>query len=343
MGGLVGIPHPFDRFRSSLLRRTGPRGAREPGRLGRDPQRAADRRRQRTRRRIRPRQRAARHRRVGRAHGHGGRCRLLGAATATPQRPTGLRAALPAGSSRPRPGVLRRAGVHAGRQGHPARCAATAGSRRPPRRAATTERDDRREPGRADAGHAARPSTATRNCSSGESVLDVMEEPPGRRPARRDRRGALARPPGCGSRGRSSRSLCRCSCWCCSSSACRASSSASCPARSSRPTRPISSRPCVIYYLGFPLRGLRWSILLRGAGAVVRVIDATEIIFISWLVNCLVPAKLGDIYRAYLLKINSDVSLSRTFGTVFIERILDLFAIVTARPRGGVRQLPRRA
>ena len=45
--------------------------------------------------------------------------------------------------------------------------------------------------------------------------------------------------------------------------------------------------------------------------------------------NCLVPAKLGDVYRAYLLKINSPVSLSRTFGTVFIERILDLFAIVT--------------
>ena len=56
--------------------------------------------------------------------------------------------------------------------------------------------------------------------------------------------------------------------------------------------------------------------------------DSTEIIFISWLVNCLVPAKLGDVYRAYLLKINSPVSLSRTFGTVFIERILDLFAIV---------------
>ena len=83
-----------------------------------------------------------------------------------------------------------------------------------------------------------------------------------------------------------------------------------------------------IYYLGFPLRGFRWVILLRGSGHVIRPRDATEIIFISWLVNCLVPAKLGDIYRAYLLKINSTVSLSRTFGTVFIERILDLFAIV---------------
>jgi hypothetical protein len=69
-------------------------------------------------------------------------------------------------------------------------------------------------------------------------------------------------------------------------------------------------------------------VLIRGTGYPLRVRDATEIIFISWLVNCLVPAKLGDIYRAYLLKINSTVSLSRTFGTVFIERVLDLFAIV---------------
>jgi glycosyltransferase 2 family protein len=83
----------------------------------------------------------------------------------------------------------------------------------------------------------------------------------------------------------------------------------------------------VVFYLGFPLRGYRWALLIRGTGFQLKVKDATEIIFLSWLVNCLVPAKLGDVYRAWLLKINSDVSLSRTFGTVFIERILDLFAI----------------
>ena len=64
-----------------------------------------------------------------------------------------------------------------------------------------------------------------------------------------------------------------------------------------------------MFYLGFPLRGLRWALLIRGTGFPLRLRDATEIIFISWLVNCLVPAKLGDLYRAYLLKINSTVSL----------------------------------
>jgi uncharacterized protein (TIRG00374 family) len=83
----------------------------------------------------------------------------------------------------------------------------------------------------------------------------------------------------------------------------------------------------IVFYAGFPLRGRRWALLLKGTGLRIGTKDSTEIIFLSWLVNCVVPAKLGDVYRAYLLKINSTASLSRTFGTVFIERVLDLFAI----------------
>jgi glycosyltransferase 2 family protein len=83
----------------------------------------------------------------------------------------------------------------------------------------------------------------------------------------------------------------------------------------------------LVFYAGFPLRGLRWKYLLRGTGFRIGTKDSTEIILLSWLVNCVVPAKLGDLYRAYLLKINSTASLSRTFGTVFIERVLDLVAI----------------
>jgi uncharacterized protein (TIRG00374 family) len=89
------------------------------------------------------------------------------------------------------------------------------------------------------------------------------------------------------------------------------------------------------FYAGFPIRGYRWALLVRGTGFPLKARDATEIIFVSWLVNCLVPAKLGDVYRAWLLKINSTVSLSRTFGTVFIERVLDLFAIVTLALAAG--------
>jgi uncharacterized protein (TIRG00374 family) len=103
-----------------------------------------------------------------------------------------------------------------------------------------------------------------------------------------------------------------------------------------------------VYYVGFPLRGWRWTKLLRGVGYKVKVKDGTEIIFLSWLVNCIVPAKLGDLYRAYLLKLNSPVSATKTLGTVFMERILDLIAIAALgllagywRFRGNLNDLPQ--
>jgi len=91
----------------------------------------------------------------------------------------------------------------------------------------------------------------------------------------------------------------------------------------------------LIYYAGFPLRGWRWTKLLKGAGYKVSTRDGTEILFLSWLVNCVVPAKLGDLYRAYLLKLNSPVSATRTLGTVFMERILDLIAIAALGVAAG--------
>jgi uncharacterized protein (TIRG00374 family) len=83
----------------------------------------------------------------------------------------------------------------------------------------------------------------------------------------------------------------------------------------------------VVYYLTFPLRGGRWWYILRKIGTRIRFWVATEILFLSWFVNCLVPAKLGDLYRAYLLKGNFGGSASRTVGTVFVERIADIVVI----------------
>jgi uncharacterized protein (TIRG00374 family) len=83
----------------------------------------------------------------------------------------------------------------------------------------------------------------------------------------------------------------------------------------------------VAYYLTFPVRGYRWKYILDKVGTRVGFRDATEILFLSWFVNCLVPAKLGDLYRAYLLKGNTGASGSRTVGTIFIERIADIIVI----------------
>lgn len=83
----------------------------------------------------------------------------------------------------------------------------------------------------------------------------------------------------------------------------------------------------VAYYLTFPLRSLRWSLILRKVDTYVPYRDATEILYLSWFVNCVVPAKLGDLYRAYLLRGNYGASISRTVGTIFIERITDVCVI----------------
>ena len=91
----------------------------------------------------------------------------------------------------------------------------------------------------------------------------------------------------------------------------------------------------IAYYATFPIRGFRWRYVLARSGMRVRFRDATEILFLSWFVNCLVPAKLGDLYRAYLLRGNYGASISRTVGSVFIERIADIIIIAALALSAG--------
>ncbi|MGH2442913.1 MAG: lysylphosphatidylglycerol synthase transmembrane domain-containing protein, partial [Chloroflexota bacterium] len=91
----------------------------------------------------------------------------------------------------------------------------------------------------------------------------------------------------------------------------------------------------VVYYLTFPLRGFRWKILLQNAykGSHDKAVDdmsvggLSEILFISWFVNCVVPAKLGDLYRAYLAKLWARISWTKTVGTVMAERLIDIMVL----------------
>lgn len=100
------------------------------------------------------------------------------------------------------------------------------------------------------------------------------------------------------------------------------------------------------YYLSFPLRTLRWRLLLRNVGyheeqgvQLPRFWQLVEILFLSWFANALVPAKLGDAYRAYLLRQRVRVSATRTFGTIFAERLLDLVALLLLFPGAALLSL----
>jgi glycosyltransferase 2 family protein len=90
-----------------------------------------------------------------------------------------------------------------------------------------------------------------------------------------------------------------------------------------------------IYYLSFPIRTLRWRLLLQNVGYtkangvnLPKFWKLLEIIYISWFANVIVPAKLGDLYRAYLLHKETGLPATRTFGTVLAERLLDLIVLL---------------
>jgi uncharacterized membrane protein YbhN (UPF0104 family) len=91
----------------------------------------------------------------------------------------------------------------------------------------------------------------------------------------------------------------------------------------------------VVYYGTFPIRARRWARLLREGGLKLRGRDLIEILMLGWFVNCLAPAKLGDLYRSYLVKQRFNVSLSRTVGVVVAERLLDIFVVFALLLVGG--------
>jgi uncharacterized protein (TIRG00374 family) len=100
-----------------------------------------------------------------------------------------------------------------------------------------------------------------------------------------------------------------------------------------------------IYYASFPLRSWRWSLLLaQGSARQPGGVRLLVILMLGWFVNAIVPAKLGDLYRSYLVKRSFGVSLSRTVGVVVAERVLDLAVAFALMIVGGYiafgRELP---
>jgi hypothetical protein len=89
----------------------------------------------------------------------------------------------------------------------------------------------------------------------------------------------------------------------------------------------------VTYYMAFPIRAARWRILLTNSGEppdrIPPLRDLAEIIYLSWFANSVVPAKLGDVYRGWLLRRTGGVPLSHGMGTIVAERLLDAIVLVS--------------
>jgi len=97
------------------------------------------------------------------------------------------------------------------------------------------------------------------------------------------------------------------------------------------------------YYATFYVRTIRWQQVLNNSGysstndaQLPGTLGLLRIILLSWFANSVLPAKLGDGYRGYLLKRNAKVSFSKTMGTIFAERVADVGVLFTLLLVSGI-------
>lgn len=81
--------------------------------------------------------------------------------------------------------------------------------------------------------------------------------------------------------------------------------------------------------LSFVCQGLRWRLLLRPFGS-ISVLRATQAIYSGMFVNEVLPMKLGELLRAYLITRWTSLKLGTVAASIVIERLFDGFWLVTA-------------
>lgn len=80
-------------------------------------------------------------------------------------------------------------------------------------------------------------------------------------------------------------------------------------------------------FLGFVIRAVRWRYMMMP----VKTIGFGKIfsaMMVSYLAVNILPARVGEIVRAYAIKKSSQVSGSAALATVIIERLLDLLMVI---------------
>ncbi len=89
------------------------------------------------------------------------------------------------------------------------------------------------------------------------------------------------------------------------------------------------------YYLAILLRSLRWRMMLEQVGINEKqgfrlpgILGTFQIMVLSLFANCVVPARLGDAYRSFLLKDRTGSSFGVGLGTILAERLIDLVVMI---------------
>ncbi|UPM42190.1 flippase-like domain-containing protein [Halocatena salina] len=83
----------------------------------------------------------------------------------------------------------------------------------------------------------------------------------------------------------------------------------------------------VVYLLSWPLRGMRYRDILREQGYTENTWFLTGAVFISQTGNLVIPARIGDAVRAYVVKMRRGIPYASGFASLAVERVFDLLTI----------------
>ena len=98
-------------------------------------------------------------------------------------------------------------------------------------------------------------------------------------------------------------------------------------AKSVQPNRGRLRSPLVATASTYVLRALRWVYLLQPIGP-TRFSVAFRTTVIGFAANSVLPARVGEVLRPYLLARRENLPVTATFATIILERLLDLVTVL---------------
>jgi uncharacterized protein (TIRG00374 family) len=84
----------------------------------------------------------------------------------------------------------------------------------------------------------------------------------------------------------------------------------------------------VLYFIGVWIRAVRWHFLLRSIKAIPSRALFPPVV-IGYMANDILPARMGELVRAYVLGRQENVSKATTLVTIVVERIFDGLTMLT--------------
>jgi uncharacterized protein (TIRG00374 family) len=75
------------------------------------------------------------------------------------------------------------------------------------------------------------------------------------------------------------------------------------------------------------VRGLRYVVILDGLAIRISVLHSTAIVLLSQTANLVVPARLGDLVRMFILKDEGRATYSQGLSSIVVERVFDVITV----------------